>query len=132
MSPEEDQLPNTSRDWYALQNWVEIANKDYEVVWSPIEAPLVQFGDINTGKWLKKLDFTNTTLFSYAMNNYWHTNYKAGQGGEIAFRYSITSHPHGSNVQSATRFGWDISHSRWSGCRKMEKLPGQRKLQKVF
>jgi len=107
MSPEVDQLPNTSRDWYALQNWVEIANKDYGVVWSPIEAPLVQFGDINTGKWLKKLDLTNTTLFSYAMNNYWHTNFKAGQGGKTAFRYSVTSYPHGSNVQSATRFGWE-------------------------
>ncbi len=107
MSPESDQLPNTVRDWYGLQNWCEIANRNYRVIWSPIEAPLVQFGDINTGKWLTKLEIRNTTLFSYAMNNYWHTNFKAGQGGKITFRYSITSLVNGSNLQSAPRFGWE-------------------------
>ena len=26
---------------------------------------------------------TNGHLYSYAMNNYWHTNYMAGQGGDL-------------------------------------------------
>ena len=25
------------------------------------------------------------------MNNYWHTNYRAGQGGDFTFRYALTS-----------------------------------------
>lgn len=25
------------------------------------------------------------------MNNYWNTNYRAGQGGDFVFRYAVTS-----------------------------------------
>jgi hypothetical protein len=110
MHPETEQLPKTTRDWMAVQQWVEISGKDYSVVWSPVEAPLVQFGDINTGKWLLKLDISNASLFSYAMNNYWMTNFKAGQGGEVSFRYSITSRKSGADDLASSRFGWE-SHS---------------------
>ena len=107
MCPETEQLPKTTRDWMAVQNWVEIAGKDYSVVWSPLEAPLVQFCDINTGKWLRKLEFPNAALFSYAMNNYWMTNFKAGQGGMVTFRYSITSRKGGADDLASSRFGWE-------------------------
>jgi len=106
MSPETEQLPRTTRDWHTVQHWIEISNKDCSVVWSPIEAPLVQFCDINTGKWLEKLDITNTWFFSYAMNNYWMTNFKASQGGKITLRYSITSHRGGTDHFRASQFGW--------------------------
>ncbi len=91
MAPGVEQLPGTTLDWHAVQNWVEFSGKDARVVWSPVEAPLVQFGDINTGKWLKKLDLANAWVFSYAMNNYWMTNFKASQEGRVEFRYSLTS-----------------------------------------
>ncbi len=108
MAPETEQLPGTTRDWHSIQHWVEIAGPKQTVVWSPIEAPLVEFGDINTGKWLKKLPMTNTALYSYAMNNYWHTNFKAGQGGPFVFRYAITSRPGGEDLVASTRFGWEV------------------------
>jgi hypothetical protein len=108
MSPETEQLPGTTRDWHTVQHWVEIAGPKQSVVWSPVEAPLVQFGDINTGKWLKKLDFKNTSLYSYAMNNYWHTNFKAGQGGGFVFRYAVTSRAGGGDVLKSTQFGWEV------------------------
>jgi Glycosyl hydrolases family 38 N-terminal domain/Glycosyl hydrolases family 38 C-terminal domain/Glycosyl hydrolases family 38 C-terminal beta sandwich domain len=91
MRPEVDQLPRTVRDWHTVQNWVELSGTDHTVVWSAVEAPLVQFGDINTGKWLKKLEVLNPWLFSYAMNNYWMTNFKASQGGPAVFCYSLPS-----------------------------------------
>ena len=47
--------------------------------------------DINRGKWLKHLEIKNGHVFSYVMNNYWMTNYKAAQGGDFSFRYYITS-----------------------------------------
>jgi alpha-mannosidase len=45
-------------------------------------------------------------MFSYAMNNYWHTNYRAAQGGDFHFRYVLTS---GHNFEPAnlTRLGVD-------------------------
>jgi hypothetical protein len=107
MTPEVEQLPKTTRDWMTVQNWIEISGGEYTVVWSPIEAPLVQFCDINTGKWLKKLDITNSWVFSYAMNNYWMTNFKAGQGGKMTFRYAITSRRGGSDDLASSRFGWE-------------------------
>jgi alpha-mannosidase len=57
----------------------------------PLDASLASFGDINRGKWPGSFQPKTGTVFSYAMNNYWHTNYRAGQGGEFQFRYAITS-----------------------------------------
>ncbi len=108
MAPESEQLPGTTRDWQTVQNWVEIAGPKASVVWSPIEAPLIQFGDINTGKWLKTLDLANTSLYSYAMNNYWTTNFKAAQGGKIDFRYALTSRAGGPDRTASSRFGWEV------------------------
>jgi alpha-mannosidase len=70
----------------------------------PVDAPLVTFGDINRGLW--PVDFTpkSATLFSYAMNNYWHTNYRARQGGQLHFRYVLTS-SHDFNPAGLTRLG---------------------------
>ena len=117
MAPGTEQLPGTTLDWHAVQNWVEFAGKDARIVWSPVEAPLVQFGDINTGKWLTRLDLANAWVFSYAMNNYWMTNFKASQEGRIEFRYSLTSAPPAgpgagaapaSDRVAASRFGWNV------------------------
>src|SRR5579875_2862754 len=57
----------------------------------PLDASLASFGDINRGKWPGVFEPKSGTLFSYIMNNYWHTNYRAGQGGEFTFRYAMTS-----------------------------------------
>jgi len=123
MSPEAEQLPGTTRDWHTVQHWVEIANSKQSVVWSPIEAPLVEFCDINTGKWQKKLDITNSSLFSYAMNNYWMTNFKASQGGAFVFRYSITSRSGGPDLILSSRFGWEV-HTPFAAAWLPEKNQG--------
>jgi hypothetical protein len=108
MAPGSEQLPGTTLDWQTAQHWVEFSGEDARVVWSPVEAPLVQFGDINTGKWLKKLEIMNPWFFSYAMNNYWMTNFKASQGGPATFRYSLTSRAGGPDAVRSTRFGWEV------------------------
>lgn len=108
MAPETEQLPRTTRDWQAVQHWVEIANGRTRVVWSPIEAPLVQLGGINTGKWLTRLDPSVPSIFSYAMNNYWMTNFRAAQGGGVTLRYSLTSGAGGADRVASSRFGWEV------------------------
>ncbi|MCX6574225.1 MAG: hypothetical protein NTX99_09570 [Candidatus Aminicenantes bacterium] len=117
MAPGTEQLPGTTLDWQTAQHWVEFSGQDARVVWSPVEAPLVQFGDINTGKWQKTFSPANAWVFSYAMNNYWMTNFKASQEGRVEFRYSLTSTapvpaaagagPASDRVAS-TRFGWEV------------------------
>jgi len=51
----------------------------------------VTLTDINRGLWLSHLPIKNGHVFSYVLNNYWFTNYRAQQGGRFVFRYSITS-----------------------------------------
>jgi len=109
MMPESDQLPCGNRNWLAFQRWVDMSNDNYGVTWTSIEAPLIEFGDltaniIGPGKnWLNSLPDTQT-LFSWALNNHWHTNFPLEQGGLITFRYQIL--PHGPyNPGTANRFG---------------------------
>ena len=45
-------------------------------------------------------------MFSYVMNNYWDTNYRAAQGGEFVFRYVVSS-DRSLDPQVLTRLGWD-------------------------
>jgi len=79
------------------------------VAWASPDAPLVCFQDINRGKWQTKLDLTNGHLYAYVMNNYWFTNYLAGQGGDFVFRFALTSRPQADSVASA-QFGWNVSN----------------------
>ena len=104
-----DMLPGACLDWFTVQHFVELESGDAAIVWATPDAPLACFQDINRGKWLQSLPMTNGHVYSYALNNYWHTNYCAGQGGDYVFRYAITSRPKADNVASA-RFGWNVSN----------------------
>lgn len=107
--PEKEQLPGSSKDWYCIQKWVDISNGEIDIVWSSVEAPLVQLGEINTGRWLDNININNGTIFSYIMNNYWWTNSPASQGGRYWFNYAITSRRPGFDPVYANRFGWSIN-----------------------
>ena len=96
VQPETDQLPGACKNYFTVQRWVDVSNKDYGVTWATVDAPLVEIGAITNDPrggvgWIKKLE-PSTTLYSYVMNNYWETNYKAGQEGPTTFRYSILPH----------------------------------------
>jgi alpha-mannosidase len=99
-----DMLPGACLDWFTVQHFVEVEGQGATVAWATPDAPLVCFQDINRGKWLKQLPLTTGHLYAYLMNNYWHTNYCAGQGGDYMFRFAITSRPKSDPAASA-RFG---------------------------
>jgi len=126
-----DMLPTACLDWFTVQHFVEIedavggasaprepgkedagqgrpAHNGIAITWASPDAPLVCFQDINRGKWQTKLPFTNGHVYAYVMNNYWFTNYLAGQGGDFTFRFSITSRAKSDPVASA-RFGWEVA-----------------------
>jgi len=104
MKPGIEQLPGSSSDWHCIQHWADFSNDEFGVTWVPLDAPLVQFSEINTGKWQKVLELKNPTVFSWLMNNYWYTNFKASQGGKLTFRYSLTTHRGPCKNSDAMRF----------------------------
>jgi len=85
-------------------SWVDVSNDQRGVTWATIDAPLIEIGAITAEKpWMKEIAPAQN-FYSYVMNNYWHTNYKADQEGMVSFRYSVR--PHGEYSQEeAARFG---------------------------
>jgi len=121
-----DMLPGACLDWFTVQHFVEVEGKDAAITWATPDAPLVCFQDINRGKWQNSLRFANGHVYAYVMNNYWHTNYLAGQSGEFTFRFALTSRPK-SDRTACARFGWDVSNPLIGvavGPNPQGKLPG--------
>lgn len=102
--PNEDHFPGACRDWFAVQRWVSVNTDDAGVALSPIDSPLITLCEPSAGKWADEAALTNGTVFAYVMNNYWWTNYKAGQDGECVFRFSLTSDKT-MDTATASRFG---------------------------
>jgi hypothetical protein len=100
MIPWVDQIPSACKNWYSVGRWADVSNKDNGVTWITLDAPLVQVGELsarligsqnNPAVWRKTVEPTQT-LFSWAMNNHWGTNYRQYQEGPVTFRYIIQPH----------------------------------------
>lgn len=100
-----DQLPGACKNWFTVQRWVDVSNRERGVIWMPLDAPLVELGGITAETpWLRRLAPTQT-VYSYVMNNYWFTNYRAEQAGEVLFRYRVQPHRGGYDPTAATQAG---------------------------
>jgi len=109
--PEADQMAGACKNWFTVQRWIDVSNSDYGVTWATVHAPLVEVGAITAETpWIKHLEPTQT-LYSYVMNNYWFTNYKADQEGETPFRYAVRPHACAYCPAAAARFGIERSQS---------------------
>jgi hypothetical protein len=101
-----DQLSGSASDWNTIQNYAAVKLDDAQIVFSSEDVPLVQFGDINTGRYYYNNPVKNKGhIYSWVLNNYWTTNFKASQFGELDWKYQITSSADKSNT-FATKFGW--------------------------
>ena len=100
----EDQLAGANKNFFSVVSWTDVSNADFGVTLAVPDAPLIEMGAITAEQpWLRTIQ-SSPLLFSYAMNNYWHTNYKADQEGPVTFSYAIQPHAAFSPV-AAARFG---------------------------
>jgi hypothetical protein len=99
-----DQIPGSSNDWNTIQTYARLYNEQAQFVVSSVEVPLMQFGNINTGRFKAGALPETTHMFGWPMNNYWVTNFNADQHGGHEWLYSITS-LQGNSMQDAARFG---------------------------
>lgn len=110
---EKDQLPAGNRNWIAFQRWLDISDKTHGVTYCSLDAPVFESGKIsaniigsatNSPKWIRILE-PSPVIFSWALNNHWHTNFPLSQAGKIAFRYRILLHNSNYDATVANRFG---------------------------
>jgi hypothetical protein len=103
--PGKNQLEGSASDWNTIQNFASVRNDKSQIVFVSSEIPLVQFGDLNLGRYYYRLNPKTNHIYSWVLNNYWVTNFKASQKGQLQWTYSITSSDDNSDV-FATRYGW--------------------------
>jgi alpha-mannosidase len=104
MTVEKDQQPASARDWYCHTHWVWLTEGSDGVLWSAPDTPLLTLNDVFRGAWPRTLT-PDGTVFAYAMNNYWHTNYAASQGGTWRCRFRISLLAPGDAAEPVRR-GW--------------------------
>jgi len=111
-----DELRGACEDFYSAHLWADVSGATRGVTLAVPDAPLIEKGHMTdetlnragVRDWRESAD-TGGTLFSYLMNNYWHTNYKAEQDGESVFRFSLW--PHLAYSTAATeRFAVERAH----------------------
>jgi alpha-mannosidase len=106
--PLKDQHSSACRDWYSVQRWLAISDGDATIELSSLDAPLFTLGDMTASTWRREITPKRGHVFGYIMNNYWHTNYKAKQGGRFVFQYSLTSSQGGFSKKDAVQKGWNM------------------------
>ncbi len=112
VEPNKDQLYAANKNWFAIQRWADVSNASHGVTLSPVQAPLIEWGEIagnildgarQYSLWKKDLA-PSSTLYSFVLNNHWDTNFPLEQGGIINESYALQFH-HGYDAVVATRFG---------------------------
>ncbi len=115
IEPEKGQLPGACKDFLCVHNWVDISGPGSGVSLVTLGSPLVEPGSITSelqgddgARGWKREVTPGQVIYSYAANNYWHTNYKADQEGPVSLRYAIRLHE-GFEAAQAKRFGVAMS-----------------------
>jgi hypothetical protein len=114
--PNVDQLPGACRNWFTVQRWVDVANSDHGITWAPVDAPLIEVGAMTANlmgpvawhEWLTNA-IESATLYSWAQNNHWFTNYKADQPGVTTFRNVLRPYRGAFSPAAAARFGHETT-----------------------
>lgn len=113
MQLEKDQLKEANRNWIAFQRWLDISNDTVGVTWCSLDAPIFETGNMtanimgpatNSLEWIRQNE-PSATVYSWALNNHWYTNFPLSQEGKIQFRYRILPHNSKYNAALANRFG---------------------------
>ncbi|WP_165225609.1 glycosyl hydrolase-related protein [Aquisphaera insulae] len=114
--PEVDQIPSACKNDIPIGRWADVSSPAAGVTWVTLDAPLVELGELSgrllgsiqtQEPWRKTIEPTQQ-IYSWVMNNHWHTNYRAYQEGPVIFRYALR--PHGAlDLATASRFATGLS-----------------------
>ncbi len=124
VDPARDTYPGAGHEWFSVLHWISAQQDGLSASIMPLDTPLVTLGDINRGEWPEEFADRPGTIFSYVMNNYWNTNYRAGQGGHFTFHYAVTSAA-ATHAEDLSRMGWEeITPLETDVVMSQDKAPG--------
>ncbi len=106
VNPAKDMYAGAGHEWFSVQHWIALQQNGLSAAVLPLDAALATLGDINRGDWPEQFGDRPGNVFSYIMNNYWDTNYRAGQGGHFRFHYIVTSDS-ATRASALSRLGWE-------------------------
>jgi hypothetical protein len=110
------QLPGSNLDFLCARRWLDVSDVGKGIQWLLLETPMVEPDAMiderltiqQAHKAWRSEGRPTAQWFSYAMNNYWHTNYKADQEGMVRFRYVLR--PHGADApETAEKTAADVT-----------------------
>lgn len=105
--PYADLLPGANPNIFSAGRWILCANADRFIAVSPLEAPLVEFGEIRSLSLEDVASYrpSRSHLYSHLMDNFWNTNFPMWQSGDFVFSYSLTSGVKRDAVVRASQLG---------------------------
>ena len=126
IKPLRDQLPGSNSNYYALQHWADVSDRNIGITLSPIESHLLEFGGLwpcyvsqahhgvtppDFGReFVKASELTKGYMYSFVINTNFCTNFETVQQADMLFRYSITTHKGGWKEARPRDFGWAIGN----------------------
>jgi hypothetical protein len=122
VTPESGRIPGSNNDFFCAQRWIDVSNDSMGVTIVCPQGAIWEVGDmvderkVNPGKgtnpemykaWKTEAK-SSSTIYLYALNNYWHTNFKADQEGPITFDLYMKMHGP-FKLEEARRFGLEMT-----------------------
>ncbi|MER6944429.1 hypothetical protein ABT294_10430 [Nonomuraea sp. NPDC000554] len=91
--PDVPRVPGSAEYMLPIRHWIAFEDPELTIAWATLEAPLVQLGTIHMpyAPFPPTLEEEEGTVYSWALNNIWDTNFPSQQQGETTFRYAVTS-----------------------------------------
>jgi alpha-mannosidase len=122
VTPESGRIPGSNNDFFCAQRWIDVSNDSMGVTIVCPQGAIWEIGEmvderkVNPGKgtnpeyykaWKTEAK-SSSTIYLYALNNYWHTNFKADQEGPITFDLYLKMHGP-FKLEDARRFGLEMT-----------------------
>jgi len=127
VTPESGRIPGSNNDFFCAQRWIDVSNDSMGVTIVCPQGAIWEVGEMvderkvnfakNAGgdpgsspgyKAWKTEAKSSSTIYLYALNNYWHTNFKADQEGPITFDLYLKMHGP-FKLEEARRFGLEMT-----------------------
>lgn len=93
LRPGIDQLPGTCENFYLIQDALVWVGKEKNVSVTVKDAPLIALGSLEAKEVVlcdgRDTERNHAMVWSWPMNNFWETNFKADLGGFYEFRYTV-------------------------------------------